>query len=393
MSTQWTWALDMAGDNDLNDVLFAEFGKFASVGARLQGTAVAMVGQLDLTNRNTMRWQVTRDGIRNVQQLPNVNSGDPDALADFLTWVKSNFPSRYYAVILASHGRGWMDFDFPDAGGNGNGNGQRNGVGRTFTERRGIPFRSVVSEMQNEAIVVDAAARDYLTNSELVTALKKAQGSDGKFAIIGCDACLMAMIEIGYELADCAEVLVAAQDNELPGGWPHDEIVPQFNSAPLTPDAAARIIIDEARRFNPPVKTISAVRLSKAEDVVSALDTLGKALLPAMNGQFAAIDRARNAVKYFAITSYIDLRDFAEKLQIEFDRSSAVWKAAQGVIDAVDAAVIAPAKSSVTDRAYGISVYLPTLEFDPDVNRYSELRLAQKATYWRDFVVAFAKKA
>ena|SRR5205823_6784962 len=57
--------------------------------------------------------------------------------------------------------------------------------------------------------------RKYLTPSELKTALKDTNlvNAEHKLDIIGLDACSMSMVEVASELGDCAEFMVASQED------------------------------------------------------------------------------------------------------------------------------------------------------------------------------------
>ena len=42
-----------------------------------------------------------------VPRTEPVNPGDPQALQDFITWAKTEFPANHFAIVLAGHGQGW----------------------------------------------------------------------------------------------------------------------------------------------------------------------------------------------------------------------------------------------------------------------------------------------
>ena len=62
----------------------------------------------------TKRYLVTQDddlaavNSEELDDLGEVDSGDPQTLTDFVTWAVTNFPAKKYALILSDHGAGWV---------------------------------------------------------------------------------------------------------------------------------------------------------------------------------------------------------------------------------------------------------------------------------------------
>lgn len=62
----------------------------------------------------TKRYLVTQDddlatvNSEELEDLGEIDSGSPEALADFLVWAITSFPAKKYALILSDHGAGWM---------------------------------------------------------------------------------------------------------------------------------------------------------------------------------------------------------------------------------------------------------------------------------------------
>lgn len=64
----------------------------------------------------------------------------------------------------------------------------------------------------------DDSSKDFLDNSELQWAFQQAALATGETVdIIGMDACLMAMVEVAYQLRNNATFLVASQEVETHG--------------------------------------------------------------------------------------------------------------------------------------------------------------------------------
>src|SRR6266568_4297175 len=220
MALEWTWIVDMAGDNNLSSETAADLAELASADEK----SVGVVVQVDVTGKNTTRYVLQNKALRAHDLGKNVNAGSAQALTDFLTFAKGASQSQRHAVVLWGHGFGWLDFE-----------GVTPPVTASTTVKKAAAsvllthFNSIHKELLlTESVMLDASAHDFLTNQEMRDGLKNAIAKDGKFAIAGCDACLMSMIEVAYEIRDCAEVYVASQENEKHVGWPYDAILAQF---------------------------------------------------------------------------------------------------------------------------------------------------------------------
>jgi hypothetical protein len=97
----------------------------------------------------------------------DLDPGDPDALAEFIEWAEDAYPAERYALVLGGHGRGW------------------------------------------KALFPVGPEDDFLTMSELDDAL----GALGQpFDVVDFESPLMAGVEVGYQIADRAELMVASQE-------------------------------------------------------------------------------------------------------------------------------------------------------------------------------------
>ncbi len=91
--------------------------------------------------------------------LGPVDMGDPQTLKDFITWGKSNYPAGKYALVIAGHGDGWKQI--------------------------GLDPSSPGWRQEYDALYM----------GELTTAL---QGQS--FDLIALDACMMAAVEVAWQL-------------------------------------------------------------------------------------------------------------------------------------------------------------------------------------------------
>jgi len=111
----WTVAVYMAGDNNLDPNAYLDLKEMKRVGSTADVNIVAQVDSLSAGSKTT-RYQLTKGQGATLskdakQKLGNQNTGDPQSLIDFVSWVADNYPADRYALVLWNHGQGWDDTD------------------------------------------------------------------------------------------------------------------------------------------------------------------------------------------------------------------------------------------------------------------------------------------
>ena len=92
---------------------------------------------------------------------------------------------------------------------------------------------TVQAALDSRAIAYDDTSRDFLDNLELKRVLEQVKANAGRpIDVLGFDACLMSMIEIGYELRDLAGHVVGSEQTEPGNGWPYDRVLRALAGAP-----------------------------------------------------------------------------------------------------------------------------------------------------------------
>ena len=108
----WTFMVYLAGDNNLENFGLKDLREMKKAGST---ETVAIVAQFDSMSGNiTRRYELTGKGSLDddcVAELPEVNTGDPNALIDFIAWAGNEYPARHFALVLWNHGSGWKDED------------------------------------------------------------------------------------------------------------------------------------------------------------------------------------------------------------------------------------------------------------------------------------------
>ena len=279
----WTFMVYMAGDN--GKVFSTQAGKVKLMAAMTEAgyrdlAEMATVGTTDhvavpcLFDTSEGAYLVeVRQGrglaASAVRPLRQVNTGDPATLAEFIVRSVAFYPAEHYALVIWNHGTGWLDVD-------------AYATVRTFadTHRSHQPiFRStgrVLSAEQTRPIAFDDSSKDFLDSAGLRQAFSEAQAVTGaRLDLIGMDACLMAMIEGGRELAPFFDYFVASQEIEPLTGWPYAAILTALNARPTSsPRELAETIVQEyARHYGGATRGQSAATVTQSAVILARTET------------------------------------------------------------------------------------------------------------------------
>ncbi|HEX2836273.1 MAG TPA: clostripain-related cysteine peptidase [Thermoanaerobaculia bacterium] len=392
---KWSVLAYLAADNSLSPIANDDVDKLERPNA---GVGVAV--QVDRLDIPTERLLLEEDGFESVGGIHgNLNSGDPEVLIDFLKFGQRKRKAENFAVFLLSHGAGLLNFPLRKKK-----TPQPKPCWllvwfhRVVAAFRGffrVLFGARISaiDLGTRAINPDQTSGDFLDNDELAYALRKGQ-ENGPFAIIGFDACVMALVELAYEIHPSGKFMIASQDEVHYDGLPYGRILRRIRAQ--EPQGAAKTIVELFHNTsrNLPAATLSAVVLKEVPSLAQALNELGAVLLPLVSSDLDALKRARNRARAFSVFHFIDLRGFAEGLMIELNDQPAVLANARKVLAALKLAVLCtnddvdPADVK-ENGACGLSIYLPSSPVDEKV--YRKLVMSKDNDQWRDFVIAYSK--
>ena len=377
----WTVMVYMAGDN--GQVLDTEYGEMklmapmtqagyqdliemSTVGTTANVAATCLFDTQEATYRVEVRKGRWTDGV--VQEMPGVNTGDPNTLRQFIVESVRAYPADHYALIIWNHGTGWLDLNVY-AGVRALGGAMPLFKRKTVTLAGGA----------TRPIAFDDSSKDFLDTADLRQALAGAAAETGvRLDLIGMDACLMAMVEGAHELAAFADYFVASQEVEPMDGWPYAPILAALDKEPgLLPAALAdRIVREYARSYRAATRaeetiTQSAIALDRVARTVELCQRLVAAIAasadPALKGLVkGALAGFPAGALTFQDRSYRDLGDFALKLmrKTEYGNYQTVFAAAKALYNHLEvrgpsAAVLQVAYRSRYQGATGLSVFLP----------------------------------
>jgi len=97
------------------------------------------------------------------------------------------------------------------------------------------------------AILLDDDAKDFLDNAEMKSVLAETKSLlKRKLDILGMDACLMSMAEIGYQIRESADYAVGSEEIAPLEGWPYDAILASLVKTPtMTPCDLSTLIVNK----------------------------------------------------------------------------------------------------------------------------------------------------
>jgi hypothetical protein len=404
---KWTIMVFLAGDNNLETYGIKDIGEMSSVGS---SDEVSIVAQFDrMSDQVTRRYFITANQNLEdncVAELDEVNTGDPQALLDFITWAYQRYPAERYGLVLWNHGSGWKDDDIYRTA------EQRyvmdhitRGQVRGFASGKSSRalFSTTLERLIDDAveteraILFDDSSADFLDNIELRTVLQNVVQHIGQpLDLLGFDACLMNMLEVHYQIRDLCHVIVGSQENEPGDGWPYDAILSRLVDIPaMTPQDLGKTIVDAYvgfyRTHHPGLSvTQSAILLANLEAVAERLDKLAKALKNTLTdrGTLGLLFSVLRAAQSFSDRDYVDLIHFCQLLA-KNDVNGDIGKAAQKVVNELlgeASAVVAEGHhGSNVANAHGLSIYLPVRILSP---LYSQLEFAQQNS-WIEFLESF----
>jgi hypothetical protein len=397
----------MAGDNDLESFGEKDLVEMKRVGST---DAINVIAQFDsMKDDRTRRYAVTPGGRLDadvVEELGETNTGDPRVAVDFFRWGIERYPADRILGVIWNHGTGIDDTDIysrsarPDVM-PGRGPAAPIAFLDSSTVRRALSSRhrralfgsTIAQATRDRAIAFDDTSRDFLDNVELKKVLSEVKRQTGrKFDVVGFDACLMNMIEVGYQLKGNADVVVGSQELEPGDGWPYDRVLEKLAADPtLTGPALAAEIVDRyVKSYRNDVVTQSALNLRKLGATATAVDALAKALVKAIArpADYTAVARALNATQRFDTADFIDLGHFCQEIA-KRSTTTAVRTAAKATLNALtgtEAFVLAHGyRGQKVSKASGASIYFPR---GPVNKAYGQLDFARK-TSWRTFLDAF----
>lgn len=336
-----------AATADISEMLDAKVGDNVKVVIQTGGASDWNNNVIDASK--IQRYEYANDKLNLVDQEAQADMGDPATLESFLSYCKKNYPADHTMVVFWDHGGGSVS-------------------GVCFDENYDY---------------------DSLTLDELDQALGATSTDGSKYDVIGMDTCLMATLDNANIMSKYADYLVASEEVEPGNGWDYRGLLNKLGANPgMSAEELSRTICDTfatgcEQSGTSNTMTLSVTDLSKVGALVSAVDSMGKEALTGaakdarVVGQFGR--SARAAVNFGgnnAKSGYSDMVDLGDLMK---NAGSLVPDTDQGVIDALDEAVIYQVRGEYREEASGLSAYY---SYDGSTKSLAEyMRVAASPTY------------
>lgn len=340
-------------------------------------------GGVDTGNHNARIYQASYQSLVQISDCGELDTGDPQTLADFVIWAASTYPANKYSLTIFDHGNGWQ--------------------GLCNDQHRDQPV---------------PVPKSSIDMGELKNALATAESTVGfKLDVIAFDACLMQNTEVAYQIRDYAKVMVGSEEIGCIGCI--DFILGRLTATPSV-DAfgLGAIYVEEAgmqHNTGQPV-TLSAIDLSKVGTVVTNLQKFATYLTgylkdpdPAKaQGYRAAIEDCRAHVCHFEyeVDDFVDLYDFTNLCYA--CSQSGLLPNTKGFVQSMTTIKSTVLSMTIAEHhnvlepyyehAYSISIYCPNVTSDWSSNKASyaiiDMSLSAAAPAWGAFLeVYFAPSA
>jgi hypothetical protein len=317
---KWTFLIYSCGDTDRNDISptlineikgyrNTDIEKDANIVVQLSPSSAYYLNPYNNEFRDiTASRYYLKDGVfyRVFSRIDqHTNNGDKKEFSRFLNWGAAAFPAERYAVIISAHGSGIISV-----------------LGGSAAPKRSIAY--------------DDHPYDFLSAIEYKSAFAELKSKIGKnIDIIAFDSCIMGMLEVAYQLKDCADYFVASEAVAL------ERDTALFSNkfsalADKNPLAVAKALVDsyvDSTKIAGQSVTMSVVDLSKVSYAASCMNAIASPWLSqTMNSSEAAAfvnaiyksqrfgpapyNESAATLLYDFSTSYIDLFDLAGMISL-----------------------------------------------------------------------------
>jgi len=371
---EWTFMVFLNADNNLEGAGITDFNEMETIGSTSNVNIVVQIDRTpdyDSSNGDTTgvrRYFVKRDSNPStitspmLSYLGELNMGSGDVLADFVKWAVLSYPAKKYCLVIWDHGGGINGASYDETSGD-----------------------------------------DALEPIELKNALLKVEAEGvPKLDLIGFDACLMANIEVAYELSTTAKYMVASEETEPGDGWPYNGILGALATTPtMGPLELGKNIVDKYKEFYESAgdykNTMCVIDLSKVNQLCAKVNVISDVLLSGLESSYSdsyvsKIKSARNSVSNYYSDTHVDLAHMIYLLSLSIDAVNSVSTDFTSLKNEV---VVYNYAGSANANSKGLSIYFPKSKspksctfndlyhWDDMVNKYLSLAGSSSSWFWR----------
>ena len=345
----WTVAIYMSGSNTLSENVQQDLDEMvdASLGGDVRVVALVdqdAYGDCKVVALEDGAWVESPTSVVNALWGVEVDMGDPATLRDFATWAFAEYPSDFRSLDLWGHGAGWA------------------------------------------GVCMDSGS--WLTMPEVESALVGLH-----IDLLSIDACQMGMVEVAYELRNCADVLVTSEKDVPAEGWHYGNWLEQLgadDNATAAGVALAETYMSWALNHSAYSATVAVVDLARMGSLASSLDGFSRELRASWPLLRATIISARVTTEKYDGDAEYDLAHFAQNVALR--GGSPILARAAMVVEAQLKWVVVHndawtrAGDEPAEHANGLSIWFPSNGALP---QYRELAFTVD-TSWDEFLDAYS---
>ena len=396
---EWTFMIFMAADNNLEAATAIDINEIEKYGSNDKINFLAQIDRNgNISSNSELKWSGARRFyiIRDknpkqmsspaLEDLGDIDMADPNALIDFVTWARDNYPARRYALILWNHGTGWKEI--------------QPSIMEADVGEIGLPsgLANVINNISYN-ISYDDTSKSSMSIPTLGETLARIKDLLGKpIDLLGFDACLMQMVEVSWTAAPYALYQVGSPDQEPERGWPYDLIAAEMhkkpNIDPLSLGKAITTAYNKSYMSGSQGNTavvLSVIDMSKSEAFRNDLDQFCNAARRNIT-DIDKFEAARDAALKYSYGDYIDLGHFLSlvtKSNVKAETRSAASQLLKTIVgDKKSGGYVAQTSSNGEKfkETRGLSIFFPTRQgFKTYKTRYKEHTIAHE-TEWFNFL-------
>ncbi|MBN2460824.1 MAG: hypothetical protein JXB60_04395 [Candidatus Cloacimonetes bacterium] len=295
----WTILVYMAADNSLNEAAIDEINEMEAADF---SDEINVILQIDSREGNlynfypgARRYHIYPDTSNDLQiihspvirSLGEIDSGDPQQLADFVNWGCNNYPADNTALIIWSHGNGWYD-----------------------AYNRFCPDN-------------DSGNSISVPNGDLAAAL---YGIYHEIDMLILDACNMQCLEVLAEIGNNADLVIGSETTVCTDGFPYSEILgfwEDYNDFDMLAQEITLTYINSylpgGSQYQPGVNpglSVSSFRSEKINDIMDQIENFVTAWQISAGEDY--MENARgNCLEYNDLNADVDVIDFFSQLVTE----------------------------------------------------------------------------
>lgn len=341
-----------AASMDIEEALFGEYSDDVRIVYQTGGTS-EWNEYYGILSSSCQRYVTNNGELELLDEFELCDMGDPDTLANFVSWGVETYPAEHMGLVFWNHGGGSIS---------------------------GVCF----DEMNDS---------DSLSLREIDSALNSVYDSmTDKFEFIGFDACLMSTLETANIIAPYARYMFASEETEPGGGWNYTDIMnflaenPEADGAQLGEMQCGSYYQHCIDNGDSDGATFAITDLSRLDDLLVSFNKTAQQMYEYEN--MAEISRAIYGADNFGGNNrnegYTNMVDLAGMLNAVADYAPNAADTLKKLEDAVIYSVNGP----MHEGAGGLSLYYPlSVEGTEELSIFADICTS---TYYLAYVDAAA---